>query len=207
MNDIQTMLRDPLDAIPAEDARHAARRFADRAQERDLIDVRYTHVDSPIGGLLIAATSRGLVRVAFSEEDDGRVLQEISDRISPRVLESSSSLDPVRRELEEYFSGIRRGFDFSLDRRLIGGFARKVLSATSAIPYGGFSTYGEVSARAGSPRASRAAGNALGSNPIPVVIPCHRVLRSGGMLGGYAGGSDRKRYLLELERALPAKTL
>ncbi|MCW3020625.1 MAG: methylated-DNA--[protein]-cysteine S-methyltransferase, partial [Solirubrobacterales bacterium] len=117
------------------------------------------------------------------------------------IVEASAPLEPMRRELDEYFTGARRTFELALDWALIGPFGRRVLRATSAIPYGGVLSYGEVAAEAGSPRGSRAAGNALGSNPIPIVIPCHRVLRTGGALGGYGGGLDRKRYLLELERA------
>jgi methylated-DNA-[protein]-cysteine S-methyltransferase len=122
--------------------------------------------------------------------------------VSPRIVAADAQLDPVRRELDEYFAGRRRGFELALDWTLVGPFGRRVLGATAEIPYGGVLSYSEVAAEAGSPRGSRAAGNALGANPMPIVVPCHRVLRSGGALGGYGGGLDRKRFLLELEGAL-----
>ena len=189
-------------ATGAEDgAARAARRLGDRIAAEGLADVGYTSVDSPLGRLLIAATRRGLVRVAFADEDSDAVLETLARALSPRIVETPAPLEPVRRELEEYFAGRRRNFEISLDWTLIGGFRRRVLRATSAIPYGGVLSYGEIAAEAGSPRGSRAAGNALGANPIPIVIPCHRVLRSGGALGGYGGGLERKRLLLELEGA------
>jgi methylated-DNA-[protein]-cysteine S-methyltransferase len=142
------------------------------------------------------------VRLAFPEESLDELLQRLAHRLSPRILAAPAALDPVKRELEEYFAGSRRRFDLPLDWSLITPFAKRVLRKTAAIPYGGHLSYAEVAAEAGSPRGARAAGNALGSNPIPIVIPCHRVLHSGGGLGGYGGGLERKRYLLELEGAL-----
>jgi methylated-DNA-[protein]-cysteine S-methyltransferase len=177
----------------------AARRLADRAAAEGLADVVYAPVDSPFGTLLAAATERGLVRLAFPEESADSVLERLARRLSPRILEAPAPLDPVRRELEDYFSGRRRDFEIPLDWSLIGPFGRRVLHVTSEIPYGGVLSYAEVASEAGSPRGSRAAGNALGSNPIPIVIPCHRVLRTGGALGGYGGGLERKRWLLDLE--------
>jgi methylated-DNA-[protein]-cysteine S-methyltransferase len=144
------------------------------------------------------------VRLAFPEEDIDSVLERLARKISPRIVEAPAPLEPARRELEEYFGGGRRRFELRLDWTLVGGFGRRVLRVTSQIPYGGVQSYAEVAADAGSPRGSRAAGNALGSNPLPIVIPCHRVLRSGGALGGYGGGPERKRWLLELEGALPS---
>lgn len=191
-----------MDPTDGQEAARAARATTDRAAREGLVDVSYAPVDSPFGPLLAAATKRGLVRLAFPEEDVDSVLDRLARRISPRIVESSAPLEPVRRELDGYFSGSRRSFELALDWSLIGPFGRKVLHATSEIPYGGYLSYAEVAAEAGSPRGSRAAGNALGSNPIPIVIPCHRVLRTGGGLGGYGGGLDRKRYLLELEGAL-----
>jgi methylated-DNA-[protein]-cysteine S-methyltransferase len=167
-----------------------------------LADVAYAPVESPFGPLLIAATKRGLVRLAFPEEGIDSVLESLARLLSPRIVEAGDSLEEVRRELEEYFDGRRREFELTLDWTLVGGFGRKVLRATSEIPYGGVLSYAEVAADAGSPRGWRAAGNALGANPIPIVIPCHRVLRSGGVLGNYGGGPERKRWLLELEGAL-----
>lgn len=170
-----------------------------RAAEEGLIDVAYGAYDSPVGALTVMVTNRGLVRVSYPGDGIAGQLEELADRVSPRILESPRRTDEVRHQLDEYFDGVRRSFDLRIDWRLVGGFAREVLAVTSAIPFGSVSTYGEVAARAGSPRAYRAAGNALGSNPIPIVVPCHRVVHAGGGLGGYAGGLDRKRYLLNLE--------
>jgi methylated-DNA-[protein]-cysteine S-methyltransferase len=164
----------------------------------------YAPIDSPFGRLHAATTKRGLVKLSFPEQDANAFMRELSDELGAEAQESRPALDRVRLELDEYFAGRRRRFDFTLDWSLIGPFAQRVLRATAAIPFGGVSTYAEVAAQAGSPRGSRAAGNALGSNPIPIVIPCHRVLRSGGALGGYGGGLERKRHLLALEGALPA---
>jgi methylated-DNA-[protein]-cysteine S-methyltransferase len=185
-----------------EEAIAAAKRVSERAAADGLADISYAPVDSPFGTLHAATTKRGLVRVAFPEESVESVLERLARGISPRIVEAPASLDAVRRELDEYFSGRRQAFEIPLDWSLIGPFGRRVLGATAEIPYGGHLSYAEVAAEAGSPRGSRAAGNALGSNPIPIIIPCHRVLRSGGALGGYGGGLDRKRYLLELEGAL-----
>ncbi|MHB8533486.1 MAG: methylated-DNA--[protein]-cysteine S-methyltransferase [Solirubrobacteraceae bacterium] len=183
-------------------AAEAARRFAERAASEGHADISYTPLDSPFGTLLIAGTRKGLVRLAFPEEPADAVLERLARRLSPRIVCAPAALDPYRRELDEYFSGRRRRFEAPLDWSLIGGFGRGVLRATAAIPYGGSRSYGEIAAQAGNPRASRAAGNALGANPIPVVIPCHRVLRAGGAIGNYGGGPERKRWLLQLEGAL-----
>jgi methylated-DNA-[protein]-cysteine S-methyltransferase len=177
-----------------------AARVAERAEREGLLDVAYALADSPLGPLLVAATDRGLVMIAYATEGFDERLALLAREVSPRVLEAPRRLDRARRELDEYFAGRRRAFDLPVDWSLVRGFAREVLRATAAIPYGGWSTYGAVAAAAGSPRGSRAAGNALGSNPIPIVIPCHRVLRAGGAMGGYTGGADRKRLLLDLER-------
>ena len=184
------------------EAERAARRVAERAVAEGLADITYAPLESPFGTLLAAATSRGLIRLAFPEESIDSVLERLAMRVSPRIVEARSALDTVQRELDQYFRGERRQFQIALDWALIGPFGRRVLHATAAIPYGGVLSYAEVAAEAGSPRGSRAAGNALGSNPIPIVIPCHRVLRSGGALGGYGGGLERKRWLLEHEGAL-----
>jgi methylated-DNA-[protein]-cysteine S-methyltransferase len=179
----------------------AARRAAERAGADWQADVAYALEPSPLGDLLVAVTPRGLVTLGY---EDGRLealLDRLADRVSPRVVEAPARLDPVRRELDEYFAGTRRAFDTPVDWRLTQGFTRRVLRATARIPYGGASTYRDVATRAGSGRAVRAAGNALGANPIPIVVPCHRVLRTGGALGGYGGGVERKRFLLELEGA------
>jgi methylated-DNA-[protein]-cysteine S-methyltransferase len=183
-------------------AAHAARRLTARVAAEGLADVSYATADSPFGTLLLAATRRGLVRVAFPEEDVDTVLERLALRISPRIVETPAPLDLARRELDEYFTGRRHEFELALDWTLVGPFGRRVLGVTAEIPYGGVLSYAEVAADAGSPRGSRAAGNALGSNPMPIVVPCHRVLRTGGALGGYGGGVERKRWLLELEGAL-----
>jgi methylated-DNA-[protein]-cysteine S-methyltransferase len=189
----------PKSGVGRDAAARAAHRVADRASAEGLADISYAPVDSPFGTLLGAVTQQGLVRLAFPEEDVDSVLERLARRLSPKIVESSAPLDPVRKELDDYFSGSRREFELALDWSLIGPFGRKVLHVTAEIPYGGVLSYAEVASDAGSPRGSRAAGNALGSNPIPIVIPCHRVLRTGGSLGGYGGGLDRKRWLLELE--------
>jgi methylated-DNA-[protein]-cysteine S-methyltransferase len=165
--------------------------FARRAEDEDLVDVAYASIDSPFGPMLTAVTDHGLVTVVIDGDDEAH-LDRIARDISPRILESPARLDGVRRQLDEYFAGQRRGFDTPVDWRLVHGFSLKVLQATAAIPYGRVSTYKDMAIQAGSPRASRAAGNALGSNPIPIVVPCHRVLHTGGGLGGYGGGLPMK---------------
>jgi methylated-DNA-[protein]-cysteine S-methyltransferase len=198
MTDIETKLRDAALDLPA-----GAPPLAERADDEGLLDVAYASVDSPLGPLVVAATPEGLVRVAYSDfrgEED--VLEELARRVSPRVLEAPARLDRVRRELDEYFEGRRQSFDTPIDWTHLAGFTREVLRATAAIGFGEVSTYAGVAAAAGSPRATRAAGNALGSNPMPVIVPCHRVLRTGGALGGYTGGLDKKEFLLRLEGTL-----
>jgi methylated-DNA-[protein]-cysteine S-methyltransferase len=169
------------------------------AQSAGLLDVAYAMHDSPMGALLLAATSAGLVRLAYVDDGPERLLEELARRVSPRLLAAPGRLDPARRELEEYFAGRLTRFQIPLDWRLMHGFARRVLQVTADIPYGRVSTYKSVAAQAGSPRGFRAAGNALGSNPMPIVVPCHRVLTTGGGLGGYTGGIERKLALLAVE--------
>jgi methylated-DNA-[protein]-cysteine S-methyltransferase len=176
-----------------------AARFLESAVE--LTDVAYTKVDSPLGEWLVAATPKGLVRVAFHDTFED-VLEELSERLSPRILEVPARLDDVRRAFDEYFEGRRQDFELPLDWSLVKGFNLKVLRATAKIPFGRVSTYKTMATAAGSPRAARAAGNALHNNPIPLVVPCHRVLHSDGGLGGYGGGLPMKEYLLKLEGAL-----
>ena len=178
----------------------ALRALAERAEKEGLVDVAYAQVDSPLGPLTVAATERGLVRLAYPDRSLDEVLGRLAEAISPRVLEAPARLDPVRRELEEYFEGRRRRFETPIDWALTAGFFRRVLQATARIGYGQVRTYAEVAERAGNVKAVRAAGNGLGSNPIPVVVPCHRVVRTGGGLGGYTGGLERKEFLLGLER-------
>jgi methylated-DNA-[protein]-cysteine S-methyltransferase len=203
MSSIEEMLRS---APVADDARRAAERATAAARAAGLADVSYSVEPSPLGDLLVAVTPRGLIRLAYgADERLDDLLEELARRVSPRVLEAPAALDEVRRELDEYFGGRRRDFGVPVDWRLHDGFGRRVLKATARIPYGGLLTYAEVAAKAGSPRGSRAAGNALGSNRIPIVVPCHRVVRAGGALGGYTGGADKKEYLLELEGSLSGR--
>lgn len=185
--------------VDARAAAAAAARFALRAA--DEADVAYAHADSPVGRLLLAATATGLVTVAFPGDDDA-VLDRLAHRLSPRVLEAPARLDAARRELDEYFAGRRTTFDLPLDWSLTSDFARRILTATAAVPYGRTATYGAVAAAAGNPKASRAAGRALNGNPIPIVVPCHRIVGSTGALVGYGGGIERKVALLELEGSI-----
>ena len=175
--------------------------FARRAAAEGLIDVAYAGVDSPFGHLTAAMTDSGIVRLAFEGEELDEVLQELADRVSPRVLEAPAKLDPVRRELDEYFEGRRHEFSMPVDWQLSHGFHLKAREACYAIPFGKVLTYAELAAAAGSPRAVRAAGQAMARNPVPIVVPCHRVLRTGGGLGGYGGGLHVKQWLLDLEQS------
>jgi len=180
-------------------------RLRARAAEEGLLDVAYTSFDTPVGRVLLASTPRGLARISYADFDGGddAVLEALARDLSPRVLESPARLDDVRRELDEYFAGRREHFDVALDWTLAGErFGRRVLEATAAIPFGTTASYRDVAERAGNARATRAAGNALGHNPIPIVVPCHRVLRTGGALGGYTGGLHRKERLLAIEGVL-----
>jgi methylated-DNA-[protein]-cysteine S-methyltransferase len=202
MTTLEDLLRGDPDVGAA--AARAGERATAVARVEGLADVSYSIEPSPVGDLVVAVTPRGLIRVAYgAEERSDAVLEELARRVSPRVLEAPAALDEVRRELEEYFEGRRASFDVPVDWRLHDGFSRRVLRATYRIPYGELLTYAQVAAKAGSPRGSRAAGNALGSNRIPIVVPCHRVVRTGGAMGGYTGGIERKRYLLDLEGVAP----
>src|SRR4051794_23706621 len=179
-----------------------------RAERDGLIDVAYAEVDSPFGVLLIARTDRGVVRVALPTHRGSRrsrdgVLEELAQVVSPRVLESPKRLDEERRELEDYFEGRRDHFDVPVDWSLTSpGFRNRALHAVARIPYGKTKTYAEIARAAGNERAFRAAGTACGYNPIPLIVPCHRVVQSGGGIGNYGGGPEMKRALLELEGAL-----
>jgi methylated-DNA-[protein]-cysteine S-methyltransferase len=176
-------------------------RLADAAQAEGILDVAYRTVDTPVGPLLLAATERGLVRVAYRSEDHDAVLQTLADRISPRILHAPARLDTTARELEEYFTGTRHAFDVPLDWRLSAGFRATVLHQLPDIGYGHTASYAAVATLAGNPKAVRAVGSACATNPLPVVVPCHRVVRSDGSLGGYLGGIEAKRTLLTLEAA------
>ena len=175
--------------------------IASAAATAGLLDVAYATFDSPVGRLLLARTQRGLVRIAYLDgsEQEEAVLEQLAEKLSPRILAAPARLDETRRELDQYFAGSRDRFEVAVDWSLTRGFGRRVLEATSRIPFGSSSTYQRVAAEAGSPRGYRAAGNALGANPIPIVVPCHRVLHATGGLGGYTGGLQRKRLLLAIE--------
>ena len=199
-NTLSRLLRDGV----AADADAAGKRFSERAERDDLADVAYATYDSPFGTGHVAVTSRGVVAVrlpTWGTED--AFLDELATGVSPRVLELPGRLDEARRELDQYFAGERRQFELALDWTLVrSGFYGRVLRETAKLPFGATSTYGEIAAQAGNPRAFRAAGTALGSNPIPIVVPCHRVLRAGGLIGEYGGGSEMKAALLQLEGAI-----
>jgi methylated-DNA-[protein]-cysteine S-methyltransferase len=192
----------------AADLDRAVKGVLERAERDGLIDVAYASVDSPFGKLLVARTDRGVVQVALPshrgyQRSEGEVLEELTMLVSPRVLESPSSLDEERRELDEYFEGKRDHFDVPVDWALTpSGFRNRALHAVARIPYGETRTYGEIAKQAGNARAFRAAGTACGRNPIPLIVPCHRVVQSGGGIGNYGGGPEMKRALLDLEGAL-----
>jgi methylated-DNA-[protein]-cysteine S-methyltransferase len=174
-------------------------RFAERAAAERLLDVAYATADSPFGRLLLAATPRGVVRIGLPNQDADSLLDDLATRVSPRVLEAPQRLDEARRELDLYFEGKLTDFELPLDWRLTQGFRRKAQRAIARIPYGRTRSYAEVAASAGNARAVRAAGTACGTNPLPIVVPCHRVLRTGGALGGYGGGLPMKEALLRME--------
>lgn len=177
-------------------------RLAERASAEGLLDVAYTTTDSPFGTLLLARTPRGLVRLGLPNQDTEKLLLELADRVSPRVLETAAPLDETRRELDLYFEGKLDRFEVPLDWSLSDGFRLEVQRAIARIPYGETRNYREMARIAGNERAVRAAGTACGRNPLPVVVPCHRVLRTGGGLGGYGGGLEMKQGLLKLEGIL-----
>ena len=192
------------DALPGVDEEANARlhaRLVAAAQRDGVLDVAYRTLATPVGELLLATTERGLVRIAFPIQGHDAVLESLAEVVSPRILRAPQRLDPVSRQLDEYFGGRRTEFDLPLDFRLASGFRRTVLAHLPAIPYGHTESYAEVAAASGSPKAVRAVGTACAKNPLPVVVPCHRVVRSDGTAGGYAGGPDAKRTLLDLEAA------
>jgi methylated-DNA-[protein]-cysteine S-methyltransferase len=166
-----------------------------------MVDLAYRTVDSPFGPLLVVATTEGVVRIAFAREDHAAVLDVLVHRLNPRILRAPERLDEAARQLEQYLAGHRRTFDLALDLRLARGFRRTVLDHLRSIPYGRTETYTTVAAASGSPAAARAAGTACATNPVPVVVPCHRVVRRDGGLGQYLGGIEAKRTLLALEAA------
>ncbi|TGB40956.1 methylated-DNA--[protein]-cysteine S-methyltransferase [Mycolicibacterium peregrinum] len=202
MNTDHDLIHDLAQMADGTDRMAALRTRLAVAADRDgILDVAYRIVDSPVGPLLVAATDQGLVRVAYANEGHDAVLQQLADKISPRILHAPTRLDTVARELDEYFAGIRRTFDIALDWRLSAGFRSTVLHRLPEIAYGHTASYAAVAQLAGNPKAVRAVGTACATNPLPVVVPCHRVVRSDGAMGGYLGGVEAKRVLLDLESA------
>ena len=188
-----------------EQSAELARRFAEMAAASGDAEVAFATVETPVGRTSVATTERGIVSVGLPNQELDDFVERLAARISPRVVEAPGRLDTARRELSEFFEGERREFDLDLDWSLVpGGFYRKVLDATAKLDYGQVVTYGEIARSAGNPRAHRAAGTALGSNPLPIVVPCHRIVRAGPNPGNYGGGPELKRWLLELEGSLPA---
>jgi methylated-DNA-[protein]-cysteine S-methyltransferase len=174
-------------------------RLAEQAEADGLLDVAYRTLDTPVGTLLLAATETGLVRVAYSIEGHDQVLQSLATKISPRVLSAPRRLDAAAREIDEYFAGRRHRFGLPLDHRLSSGFRQEVLAQLPSIGYGHTASYATIAAAVGHPKAFRAVGTACATNPLPIVVPCHRVIKSGGELGNYRGGPAAKRFLVELE--------
>ncbi len=181
---------------------HALRgELLERAGSENLIDLAYERHESPFGALLVVAGEGGIVRIGLDAEAEEEILEDLARRVSPRIaLTGRDSVAVARQQLDEYFAGNLRHFDLPLDWQLTRGFRREVLRETAAIPYGSTASYAQMAERAGSPRAVRAAGSALATNPLPIVVPCHRVLRSDGSVGSYGGGSPMKAALLAMER-------
>jgi methylated-DNA-[protein]-cysteine S-methyltransferase len=196
-------MNDLLEPLNPDDAtmRRLHARLAAAAEADGLVDVAYRTVDSPVGTLLLAATPAGVVRIAFEQQGHDAALAALASLVSPRVLRAPARLDPLVRELEEYFAGTRRTFDLPLDRRLASGFRAEVLAHLPEIGYGSTASYADVARLAGNPGAVRAVGTACARNPLPIVLPCHRVVRSDGTPGQYAGGAEAKLALLALEAA------
>jgi methylated-DNA-[protein]-cysteine S-methyltransferase len=199
MTSIERTLRATAPQADRDAAAEAARRLAARASEEGVADLAYAVVPSPLGELASVCSRRGLLCLHYGAERLDELLETLAREISPRIVESRGRFATVERQLDEYFAGRRERFELPIDWSLTRGFGRRVLRATARIPYGRVATYTQVAERAGSPRGMRATGNALGANPIPIIVPCHRVLRTGGGLGGYGGGLERKRFLLALE--------
>ncbi|HEY2273851.1 MAG TPA: methylated-DNA--[protein]-cysteine S-methyltransferase [Jatrophihabitantaceae bacterium] len=176
-------------------------RLEEAAIRDGLLDVAYTRIDTPVGSLLLAATERGLVRVAYDRENHDTVLETLAARLSPRILHAPQRLEPAVRQIDEYFAGSRLQFDLPLDFALSHGFRQTVQRHLSHIAYGRTESYKQVAVQVGSPNAVRAVGTACATNPLPVVVPCHRVLRTDGTIGKYVGGPDAKTHLLHLESA------
>ena len=201
-DEIETMLRQAA-KVDVTDAADAALRGAIRAADRaGVVDVTVATMDSPFGEILLAVTRRGLVRVAFQWHEHGDVVEDLTERLSPRLVESPERLDDLRRQFDDYFEGRRRKIDVRVDYSLAHGFRRQAMQAARRIPVGHTETYGEVAERVGHPRAARAVGTAMAQNPVAIVVPCHRVVPAGGGVGSYGGGPAMKQALLEMEGAL-----
>jgi len=201
VTDLERRLSKP--GTPAIDPSRVTAELARRAEAEGMLDVAWATLDTPLGPIAVFVTPRGLVRVAYDRENFGQVADEVAEHVSPRVLVAPQRTDVVREQLDDYFEARRRTFDLPIDWTLVRGFNQGVLKATADIPFGETASYGDVAAAAGSPRAARAAGNALAGNPIPIVVPCHRVIHADGGIGGYTGGLENKRFLLSLEGAGP----
>ncbi|MFJ7201553.1 MULTISPECIES: methylated-DNA--[protein]-cysteine S-methyltransferase [unclassified Streptomyces] len=197
-DDMAVLLSTPVDAGTL---RRLHRRLEQAAEQADLIDVAYTTIDSPVGKLLLAATPKGLVRVAYAGEDHDRVLEALGQKLSPRILRAPERLEEAAREIDEYFARRRQVFDLTLDLSLSRGFRRLVQTHLPEIGYGQTRSYRDMAELVGNPKAVRAVGTACATNPLPIVVPCHRVLRTDGTLGGYVGGLEAKTTLLDLEAA------
>lgn len=187
--------------VPGAELDALAAKLGTTASAAGLLDIAYTTVGSPLGTLVLAATDRGLVRLGFDSDPVDAVLDELAESVGTRILRAPSRFDEVSRQLREYFSGERRSFELKLDQRLASGFRLEVQRYLPAIPYGSTASYAEVAGGVGNPRAVRAVGTACAKNPLPIIVPCHRVVRSDGSLGNYAGGPEAKRVLLDLEAA------
>jgi methylated-DNA-[protein]-cysteine S-methyltransferase len=196
--DVSAMLTD-LTTVGPEVLQQLHGRLEDAADRDGILDIAYRTIDTPVGSLLLAATRKGLVRVAFHSQGHDVVLEQLATTVSPRILRAPKRLDPVAREMDEYFARRRTSFDVPLEYVLSTGFRRVVLEHLPQIAYGHTESYAEVARTVGNPRAVRAVGSACATNPMPVVIPCHRVLRADGSLGGYVGGPEAKAALLDLE--------
>ncbi|MER6084477.1 methylated-DNA--[protein]-cysteine S-methyltransferase [Streptomyces sp. NPDC001833] len=197
-DDITALLSTPVDAGTLS---RLHRRLEQAAERAGLVDVAYTTIDSPVGELLLAATPKGLVRVAYAGEGHDRVLEALGQKLSPRILRAPKRLDGAAREIDEYFARRRRVFDLPLDLSLSRGFRRLVQTHLPEIGYGQTRSYRDMAELVGNPKAVRAVGTACATNPLPIVVPCHRVLRTDGTLGGYVGGLEAKTTLLNLEAA------
>ena len=204
MNDLERLLAGAADSSADPALQRVRATLASRAQQQNLLDVAYRTLDTPVGQLLIAATPLGLIRVAYARQDHEAVLTSLARLVSPRVLLAPAKLDDAARQFDDYFTRRRTVFDLAVDLRLATGFRKTVLEHLPDVGYGRTVSYGELAAEVGHPRAARAVGTACATNPLPLVIPCHRVVLGDGSPGAYIGGPEIKRALLDLEHAAAA---